>query len=74
MRRFRIRVVLLSLGVVLGYGSAIGRAWYGHGWYDHHHGHRHDGCRDQGPDHDRDPARGSDAPPAASPRPGAPPA
>ena len=37
MRRYRLRIVLLSLGVVLGYGSAIAHA-IGH---HHHHGHHH---------------------------------
>jgi hypothetical protein len=42
---YRIKISLLALGVVLGYGSAIGRAWYGHGWY-HHARHPDGGCHE----------------------------
>lgn len=36
MTRYRVKVVLLSLGVVLGFGSAIARQ---HDWHHHaHHG------------------------------------
>jgi hypothetical protein len=53
MRHYRLKVILLSLGVLVGYGAAAGRAFYwhehGHGWYGgHRHGgydpcHRHEG-------------------------------
>lgn len=39
MRRYKLRIVLLSLGVVLGYGSALAHA-LGHG-----HGHFRCGAR-----------------------------
>jgi len=54
MFRYRIRIVLLSLGVVLGYGSAFSRMAHGRPLFGHHqcacssqtadaaHGH-HDG-------------------------------
>lgn len=45
--RHRFKIGLLALGVVLGYGSAIGRAWAGHGWYDRA-GHHRDGCHPLG--------------------------
>jgi hypothetical protein len=34
MRNYRLKLVLLSLGVALGYGSALARAFggYGHGY------------------------------------------
>lgn len=39
MSRFRLRIALLSLGVVLGYGSAIARYYHGpshgHGFFCH---------------------------------------
>ena len=37
MRRFHIRIALLALGVVLGYGSAIAH-------YGHHRGHFREHC------------------------------
>jgi hypothetical protein len=40
MRRVPLRVILLSLGVLFGFGSAIGHAVHGHGhrgWHDHCH-------------------------------------
>lgn len=37
-RRIPLRVILLSLGVLFGFGSAIGHAAHGHrGWHDHCH-------------------------------------
>lgn len=44
MTRYRLRIVLLALGVVLGYGSAIAHGFHHHhgtGWHDRH-GHRDD--------------------------------
>ena len=40
MTRFRLRIVLLALGVVFGYGSAFVHAYHHHGdaWH-HRHGH-----------------------------------
>jgi hypothetical protein len=35
MTRYRIKVFLLALGVVVGFGSAIARHHY---WHDGHHG------------------------------------
>lgn len=37
MTRFRIRIALLGLGVLLGYGSAIAHS-------GHHKGHHHHRC------------------------------
>ncbi|MFT3927618.1 MAG: hypothetical protein QM778_34120 [Myxococcales bacterium] len=41
MSRYRMRIVLLSLGVVFGYGSAIARHYRaehsGQGWFCSHH-------------------------------------
>lgn len=49
MRHYRLKVILLSLGVLVGYGAAAGRAFYwhehGHRWYGGQ-GHRHDRCHD----------------------------
>jgi hypothetical protein len=36
MVRYRIRIVLLSLGVLLGYGSAISHLAYGRPLFGHH--------------------------------------
>jgi hypothetical protein len=42
MGRYRLRIVLLSLGVVLGYGSAVAHFTHWHG-YGYGYGHcRHD--------------------------------
>ena len=38
MRRYRLRIALLTLGVVLGYGSAIAHAIR---HQDHHYGYQH---------------------------------
>jgi hypothetical protein len=43
MTRFQIRIVLLALGVVFGYGSAIAHG-FGHHADDWHHHHDHDRC------------------------------
>jgi hypothetical protein len=55
MRRYHVRVTLLTLGVLLGFGSAIARYGFGyrfgHDCYHHHH-HHHDHC-----DHDHNAAR-----------------
>lgn len=40
MTRYRLRVALLALGVLFGYGSAIRHFAYGHGRW-HHHMHEH---------------------------------
>ena len=39
MRRVPLRIVLLSLGVVFGFGSAIAHGFHSH---DHHYRHWHD--------------------------------
>ncbi|HKP60464.1 MAG TPA: hypothetical protein VJV78_27245 [Polyangiales bacterium] len=39
MRGFRIRIALLALGVLLGYGSALAHS-------GHHRGHSHHHCED----------------------------
>lgn len=46
MRRYHVKVTLLTLGVLLGFGSAIARFGFGyhlghgcHGWQDGHNGH-----------------------------------
>jgi hypothetical protein len=46
MRRYHFRVTLLTLGVVLGFGSAIARYGFGYrfGHDCHHHHHHHDHC------------------------------
>jgi len=62
MRRYHWRVTLLTLGVVLGFGSAIARYGFGYhmgpgcpGWHEGRHGHyghhhHHDcGCEDDEP-------------------------
>ena len=59
---FRWRIALLTLGVVLGYGSAIAHFahWHGHG-YGYGHGH----CRDHwssGPWSDAPPQPGHEKP------------
>lgn len=44
MRRYHVRVTLLALGVVLGFGSAIARYGFGYHFgpdWHHHHGHHH---------------------------------
>jgi hypothetical protein len=41
MRRAPLRVVLLSLGVLFGFGSAIAHAVHSHHSYGHWHGHCH---------------------------------
>jgi hypothetical protein len=38
---YRMKIVLLALGVVLGYGSAIAHAAH---WHGHHDMHCHDGA------------------------------
>jgi hypothetical protein len=44
MRRYQVRVALLTLGVLLGFGGAIARFGFGYrigpDW-EHHHGHHH---------------------------------
>ena len=58
MRRYPVRVALLTLGVLLGYGSAI--AHYGFGYrfgHDCHHHHAHHGHWDH--EHERDRAEGA---------------
>jgi hypothetical protein len=52
MGRYRLRIVLLSLGVVLGYGSAVAHFMHWHGYgYGYGHGHcRHDHWSDGHPD------------------------
>ncbi|MET0387495.1 MAG: hypothetical protein ABW321_16110 [Polyangiales bacterium] len=67
MRGYRIRIALLTLGVMFGYGSAIARGFYGHGHCHHHHGHHGYGGRDFHWDDDYD---HPDKPPA-NPRTGA---
>jgi len=54
MRHYRLKVILLSLGVLVGYGAAAGHAFYwhehGHGWYGGHHCHEHgDGAEPEKP-------------------------
>jgi hypothetical protein len=47
MRRFPLRVVLLALGVLFGYGSAFAHMGHHHGCHGHAHSacHQHDcGC------------------------------
>ena len=39
MTRYRLRIALLALGVVFGYGSAIAH-------YTHHRGHFHHRCEE----------------------------
>lgn len=41
-RRFPLRIVLLSLGVLWGFGSAFGHAYHGHGHHRHDHCHHDD--------------------------------
>jgi len=42
MRRYHVRVTLLTLGVVLGFGSAIARYGFGYRFgHDCHHHHAH---------------------------------
>jgi hypothetical protein len=45
MRNFQLRVVILALGVVFGYGSAIAHGFRHHGDDQHHH-HHHEHCDD----------------------------
>jgi hypothetical protein len=42
MRGYRLRIALLSLGVLFGYGSAV--AHFTHRHYNRHHGHHDDTC------------------------------
>jgi hypothetical protein len=42
MTRFQVRIVILALGVVFGYGSAIAHGFRHHG--DDGHRHDHDRC------------------------------
>jgi hypothetical protein len=59
MRRYHWKVTLLTLGVLLGFGSAIARFGFGyhmgpgcHGWHEGHHGHyghHHCGCEGDEP-------------------------
>jgi hypothetical protein len=39
MDRYRLRIVLLSLGVILGYGSAAAHFARWHAWHDHRYEH-----------------------------------
>lgn len=48
-RRVPLRIVLLSLGVLFGFGSAIAHGVHSH---DHWHGHCHHDDRDRGCDRD----------------------
>jgi hypothetical protein len=52
MRHYRLKVILLSLGVLVGYGAAAGRAFYWHehgrGWYGGHDCHEHGGGAEPG--------------------------
>jgi hypothetical protein len=41
---YRVRIILLSLGVLFGFGSAIARFSHGHG---HGHGYRNGPCHEQ---------------------------
>jgi hypothetical protein len=43
MTRYQLRIVLLALGVVFGYGSAIAHGFRHHDTSHHHH---HDRCSD----------------------------
>jgi hypothetical protein len=43
MTRYQLRIVLLALGVVFGYGSAVAHGFRHH---DDSHHHRHDRCSD----------------------------
>jgi hypothetical protein len=59
MRRYHVKVTLLTLGVLLGFGSAIARYGFGyhmgpgcHGWHHGHHGHYHHHHHDCGCDGD----------------------
>lgn len=38
MRRYRLRIALLTLGVVFGYGSAVAHVLHHHHHHDHHDG------------------------------------
>jgi hypothetical protein len=42
MRPFNLRIVLLALGVVFGYGSAIAHGFHHQADWHHHHGHCED--------------------------------
>jgi hypothetical protein len=52
MRHYRLKVILLSLGVLIGYGSAAARAFYwherGHGWYGGDGSRGYDHCHERG--------------------------
>lgn len=37
MHGFRIRIALLALGVLFGYGSAIAHAFHARDYHHHHH-------------------------------------
>lgn len=67
MRRYHWRVTLLTLGVVLGFGSAIARYGFGYhvgpGCHDGHHGHHH---HHDHHGHDCDHHGDEPAPPSAS--------
>jgi hypothetical protein len=41
MFRYRLKVALLALGVVFGYGSGFARLYYGHQYYGHQRGAAH---------------------------------
>jgi hypothetical protein len=65
MRRYHFKVLLLSMGVVLGFGSAAfhfaHRAQHGHGYFGHHCEHQHE----HGRPWDRRDERGDPPKPAA---------
>lgn len=44
MPRVPLRIVLLSLGVVFGFGSAIAHGFHSHGHYRHWQDHDHCAC------------------------------
>jgi hypothetical protein len=59
MRRYHFRVALLTLGVVLGFGSAIARFGFGYRFgHDchHHHHHHHDDWHEAGHGHEHGPS------------------
>ncbi len=66
MRRYHFRVALLTLGVLLGFGSAIARFGFGyemgpacHDWHHGHHGYHHHHDCDCGDDGESAPAKPS---------------
>ena len=46
MAHYRLKIALLALGVVLGYGSAFAHFSHRHDWAGHGHGYGHCHCRD----------------------------